>query len=39
MREFFEDQLLLLNQELTEMGALCEEIISMASQALVSYDE
>ena len=39
MREFFEEQLLLLNQELTEMGALCEEIISMASQALVSYDE
>ena len=38
MRELFEEQLLLLNQELTEMGALCEEIISLASQALVSYD-
>lgn len=39
MRELFEEQLQLLNQELTEMGCLCEEIISMASQALVSYDE
>lgn len=39
MRELFEEQLLLLNQELTEMGALCEEIISLASQALVSYDK
>ena len=37
MRELFEEQLLLLNQELTEMGALCEEIISLASQALGSY--
>ena len=34
-----EQALLLLNQELTEMGALCEEIISLASQALVSYDK
>ena len=39
MRELFEEQLLLLNQELTEMGALCEEIISLASQALVAYDK
>ena len=39
MRELFEEQLLLLNQELAEMGALCEEIISLASQALVSYDK
>ena len=39
MRELFEEQLLLLNQELTEMGALCEEIISLASQVLVSYDK
>ena len=39
MRELFEEQLLLLNQELTEMGSLCEEIISLASQALVSYDK
>ena len=37
MRELFEEQLLLLNQELTEMGALCEEIISLATQALGSY--
>ena len=37
MRELFEEQLLLLNQELTEMGSLCEEIISLATQALGSY--
>ena len=39
MRDLFEEQLNLLNQELTEMGALCEEIISMASQALTQWDE
>ena len=37
MPEYFEEQLLLLNQELTEMGSLCEEIISLATQALGSY--
>lgn len=37
MRELFEEQLLLLNQELTEMGSLCEEIISLATLALGSY--
>ncbi len=35
MRSRFDEQLLLLNKELIEMGALCEEVISLASQALV----
>ncbi len=39
MRDLFQEQLDLLHKELTEMGAMCEEIISMASAALVQYDE
>ncbi len=35
MRSRFDEQLALLNRELIEMGALCEEVISMASQALI----
>lgn len=35
MRSRFDEQLALLNRELIEMGALCEEVISMASQALL----
>ena len=39
MRDLFEEQLKVLNQELTEMGQLCEQIIDMASQALTVWDE
>lgn len=39
MRALFESQLALLHQELTGMGALCEEIIGLASQALTDWDE
>lgn len=34
MRARFEEQLTLMNKELTQMGALCEEAISLASKAL-----
>ena len=34
MRSRFDEQLALLNKELIEMGALCEEAISLAAQAL-----
>lgn len=39
MRDIFIGQLALLHQELTEMGALCREIIGLASQALSAWDE
>ena len=38
MRSRFDEQLALLNNELIEMGALCEEVITMASRALASGD-
>ena len=38
MRSRFDEQLAVLNRELIEMGALCEEVISMASQALTNGD-
>jgi phosphate transport system protein len=38
MRNKFDEQLALLNRELIEMGALCEEVISMAADALLSGD-
>lgn len=34
MRSRFDEQLALLNNELTEMGAMCEEVISLAAKAL-----
>lgn len=34
MRSHFDEQLALLNKELIEMGALCEEVIELASHAL-----
>ena len=37
MRDFFQGQLEQLNRELTAMGANCEEIIALASQALTGY--
>ncbi len=38
MRSRFDEQLTLLSRELIEMGALCEEGISMASRALMDGD-
>lgn len=38
MRNKFDEQLAALNRELIEMGALCEEVISMASKALLTGD-
>lgn len=38
MRDFFQEQMNKLNQELTQMGAACEEIIVMASRSLTEYD-
>ena len=38
MRDFFQEQLKRLNRELTIMGAACEEIIALASQALTDWD-
>ena len=38
MRSRFDEQLAQLNKQLIEMGALCEEVISMASQALMDGD-
>ena len=39
MRDFFQEQLNDLNRELTRMGAACEEIIALASDALTDWDE
>ena len=38
MRRQFDEQLALLNRELIEMGALCEEVIALASKALTEGD-
>lgn len=38
MRNKFDEQLAALNRELIEMGALCEDVISMASDALLTGD-
>ena len=37
MRDFFQEQLNELNQELIRMGAACEEIIDLASRSLTDY--
>lgn len=39
MRSHFDEQLVLLNQEMTRMGALCEEVIALVSKALSSEDK
>ena len=39
MRSRFDEQLALLNRELIEMGALCEEVIALASKALTECDK
>ena len=38
MRSRFDEQLALLNQQLIEMGALCEEVIALAAKALTEGD-
>ena len=38
MRHKFDEQLLQLNHEMIEMGALCEEVIALSSQALTEGD-
>lgn len=38
MRSRFDEQLAQLNKQLIEMGALCEEVISMSSRALMDGD-
>ena len=38
MRNQFDEQLSLLNRELIEMGALCEDVISKSSKALLTGD-
>ena len=38
MRSRFDEQLSTLNEELTRMGALCEEVISLADRALGEGD-
>lgn len=38
MRSHFDEQLALLNKELIEMGAMCEEAIALASEALSDGD-
>ena len=38
MRNKFDEQLLQLNHEMIEMGALCEEVIALASKALTESD-
>lgn len=39
MRKHFDQQLAALNNELIEMGALCEEVIALASKALTDSDK
>lgn len=39
MRSHFAEQLALLNKELIEMGALCEEVIELASRAFTEGDK
>ena len=39
MRSKFDEQLALLNRELREMGALCEEVIALSSKALTELDK
>lgn len=38
MRNHFDEQLAVLNRELTEMGALCEKVIELVSEALTAGD-
>ena len=39
MRSHFDEQLAQLSRELTEMGALCEEVIALSAKALTDGDK
>ena len=39
MRNHFDNQLALLNQEMTRMGGLCEEIIELVAKALTGWED
>ena len=39
MRSHFDEQLAQLSRELTEMGALCEEVIALSTKALTDGDK
>ena len=39
MRSHFDEQLAQLSRELTEMGALCEEVIALSAKALIDGDK
>lgn len=39
MRSRFDEQLAQLNRELTQMGAMCEEVIALTAKALISGDK
>ena len=39
MRSHFDEQLAQLSRELTEMGALCEEVIALSAKALADGDK
>ena len=39
MRSNFDEQLATLNEELTQMGCLCEQAIALASKALLDKDD
>ena len=38
MRSKFDEQLALLNRDLTKMGSLCEEALALAAKALANAD-
>ena len=38
MRSKFDEQLALLSRELTQMGALCEEVIALAAKSITTGD-
>ena len=38
MRSRFDEQLILLNKKMTQMGALCEELIAFVAKALLNGD-
>lgn len=39
MRDYFQEQMRALNEELIKMGAACEEIIALASHSLTGYSQ
>ena len=39
MRSRFDEQLVVLNTDLIEMGAMCEEVIALAAKALIEQNK